>query len=287
MLFKLVEDATRRRRADPCRGDLRLFRQDLPQRDLSRTTRPSARRRPRICVPQFPLTRDATRAFNIACIEQRGITRPTTSSPRLSCRARDAGGRVTIVSSDKDLMQLVGDGVEMFDPMKNKRIGRDEVLREVRRLPRPGGRRAGAGRRFGRQRAGRAGDRDQDRGAADQRIRRSGHAAGARRRDQAAEAARGAGRECRADPDLASGWCTLDCDMPLDVALDELEVQRPRCRGAAAVPGRDGVPHAVQADRRQAGRRRARRSPTPRPDGADPETPSRAGRAAADRPGGL
>ena len=39
----------------------------------------------------------------------------------------DAGGRVTILSSDKDLMQLVGDGVEMLDPMKNKTIGVAEV----------------------------------------------------------------------------------------------------------------------------------------------------------------
>ncbi len=54
--------------------------------------------------------------------------RPTTSSPRYACQARDAGGRVTIVSSDKDLMQLVGDGVEMLDPMKNKRIDRDGVI---------------------------------------------------------------------------------------------------------------------------------------------------------------
>ncbi|MEL6211028.1 MAG: 5'-3' exonuclease H3TH domain-containing protein, partial [Pseudomonadota bacterium] len=41
--------------------------------------------------------------------------------------AREAGGRVTILSSDKDLMQLVGGGVEMLDPMKNKRLGVEEV----------------------------------------------------------------------------------------------------------------------------------------------------------------
>ena len=40
----------------------------------------------------------------------------------------EAGGRVTIISSDKDLMQLVGDGVEMFDAMKNRRINRDAVV---------------------------------------------------------------------------------------------------------------------------------------------------------------
>ena len=77
--------------------------------------------------PQIPLTRDATRAFNIACEEVEGFEADDIIAT-LACRARDAGARVTILSSDKDLMQLVGDGVEMLDPMKNKRMGRDEVL---------------------------------------------------------------------------------------------------------------------------------------------------------------
>ena len=77
--------------------------------------------------PQFPLTRDATRAFNIACIETQGFEADDLIVT-MACRARAAGGRVTIISSDKDLMQLVGDGVDMFDPMKNKRINRDEVF---------------------------------------------------------------------------------------------------------------------------------------------------------------
>ena len=76
--------------------------------------------------PQIPLTREATRAFNIACLEQAGFEADDIIAA-LSCQARDAGGRVTIVSSDKDLMQLVGDGVEMLDPMKNRRIDRDGV----------------------------------------------------------------------------------------------------------------------------------------------------------------
>jgi len=76
--------------------------------------------------PQFPLTREATRAFNVACIEAEGFEADDIIAT-LACRARDAGGRVTILSSDKDLMQLVGDGVEMLDPMKNKTIGIAEV----------------------------------------------------------------------------------------------------------------------------------------------------------------
>lgn len=77
--------------------------------------------------PQIPLTRDATRAFNIACEELEGFEADDIIAT-LSHMARDAGGRVTILSSDKDLMQLVGDGVEMLDPMKNKRIDRDGVI---------------------------------------------------------------------------------------------------------------------------------------------------------------
>ena len=76
--------------------------------------------------PQFPLTREATRAFNVACIETEGFEADDIIAT-LACRARNAGGRVTILSSDKDLMQLVGDGVEMLDPMKNKTIGVAEV----------------------------------------------------------------------------------------------------------------------------------------------------------------
>ncbi len=77
--------------------------------------------------PQIPLTRDATRAFNIACLEQEGFEADDIIAT-LACRAREAGGRVTIISSDKDLMQLVGGGVEMLDAMKNKRIDRDGVI---------------------------------------------------------------------------------------------------------------------------------------------------------------
>lgn len=76
--------------------------------------------------PQFPLTREATRAFNIACIETEGYEADDIIAT-LSCRVREAGGRVTIVSSDKDLMQLVGGGVGMMDPIKGKAIGPDEV----------------------------------------------------------------------------------------------------------------------------------------------------------------
>jgi len=81
---------------------------------------------PEDLVPQFPLTRDATRAFNIACVEREGFEADDIIAT-YSRQAREAGGRVTIISSDKDLMQLVGGGVEMLDAMKNKRIDREGV----------------------------------------------------------------------------------------------------------------------------------------------------------------
>jgi DNA polymerase-1 len=77
--------------------------------------------------PQIPLTRVATRAFNIACEEIEGFEADDIIAT-LSHMARDAGGRVTILTSDKDMMQLVGNGVEMLDPMKNKRIDREAVI---------------------------------------------------------------------------------------------------------------------------------------------------------------
>jgi len=76
--------------------------------------------------PQMPLTREATRAFNIACEEIEGFEADDIIAT-LAHQARDAGGQVTILSSDKDLMQLVGGGVVMLDPMKNKLIDADGV----------------------------------------------------------------------------------------------------------------------------------------------------------------
>lgn len=77
--------------------------------------------------PQIPLTRTATEAFNIACKELEGYEADDIIAT-LTVQARDAGGRVTIISSDKDLMQLVGGGVEMLDAMKNRVIDVDGVV---------------------------------------------------------------------------------------------------------------------------------------------------------------
>ena len=77
--------------------------------------------------PQIPLTRTATEAFNIACKEKEGFEADDIIAT-LAVQARAAGGRCTIISSDKDLMQLVGGGVEMLDAMKNKTIDREGVF---------------------------------------------------------------------------------------------------------------------------------------------------------------
>jgi DNA polymerase-1 len=99
----------------------KTFRNEIYQ--AYKAHRPPA---PEELVPQFPLIREAVRAFNVACLEQLGYE----ADDLIATYAKhvvDAGGDVTIVSSDKDLMQLVRPGVVMFDGMKNKKIGRDEV----------------------------------------------------------------------------------------------------------------------------------------------------------------
>ena len=79
-------------------------------------------------VPQFPLIRDATRAFSLPCIEEDGLE----ADDIIACYAKAAlgqGWKVTIVSSDKDLMQLVEDGrLDLYDTMNDRRIGRDYVI---------------------------------------------------------------------------------------------------------------------------------------------------------------
>ena len=77
-------------------------------------------------VPQFPMIRDATRAFSMPCIEERA---GGGRHDRLLFQGRAGQGwQVTIVSSDKDLMQLIEPGVDMLDTMNDRRIGREEVI---------------------------------------------------------------------------------------------------------------------------------------------------------------
>ncbi len=82
---------------------------------------------PEDLVPQFPLVREATRAFGVPSLEIGGYEADDIIAA-YACQVRDAGGEVVIVSSDKDLMQLVGPQVSMLDTMKNVRIGIPEVM---------------------------------------------------------------------------------------------------------------------------------------------------------------
>ena len=140
MLWKLADDL------DKAEGPTHLavvldksshsFRNELY--DQYKANRPEP---PEDLVPQFPLIRDATRAFSLPMIEEPDVE----ADDMIASYARAAtrkGWDVTIVSSDKDLMQLIGqcaddeleDGVseggciDMLDTMRNARIGREEVI---------------------------------------------------------------------------------------------------------------------------------------------------------------
>src|SRR5256886_17615491 len=78
-------------------------------------------------IPQFPLIREAVRAFDLPCLEQGGFEADDliATYTRIAC---ERGATATIVSSDKDLMQLVTDCVTMYDRMKDRRIGIAEVI---------------------------------------------------------------------------------------------------------------------------------------------------------------
>jgi DNA polymerase-1 len=83
---------------------------------------------PEDLVPQFPMIRDATRAFSLPCIEEEGLE----ADDIIACYTGAAlaqGWSVTIVSSDKDLMQLLTDpSVDLYDTMNNRRLGPDHVM---------------------------------------------------------------------------------------------------------------------------------------------------------------
>jgi len=100
----------------------RTFRNDIyPQYKAHRPELPEA------LIPQFPLLREATKVFGLPCIELDGYE----ADDLIATYARlavAAGADVTIVSSDKDLMQLVNDRVSMYDPIKLRTLGRDAVV---------------------------------------------------------------------------------------------------------------------------------------------------------------
>ncbi|MDW9363349.1 DNA polymerase I [Sinorhizobium meliloti] len=82
---------------------------------------------PEDLIPQFGLIRHATRAFNLPCIEKEGYEADDLIATYARL-AEEAGADVTIVSSDKDLMQLVTPKVSMYDSMKDKQITVPDVI---------------------------------------------------------------------------------------------------------------------------------------------------------------
>ncbi|MBU6251810.1 MAG: DNA polymerase I [Alphaproteobacteria bacterium] len=92
--------------------------------DQYKAHRPPA---PEDLVPQFPMIRDATRAFSLPCIEEIGLEADDIIASYAKA-ALAAGWLVTIVSTDKDLMQLIQPGLDMLDPMKSERLGPHAVV---------------------------------------------------------------------------------------------------------------------------------------------------------------
>jgi DNA polymerase-1 len=175
--------------------------------------------------PQFPLTREATRAFNVACLETEGYEADDIMAT-LACRAVEAGGTCTIISSDKDLMQLIRPGVDMFDPMKARAIGPDEVMEKFGVPPErvidvqslagdsvdnvPGA--PGIGLKTAALLINEYGDLDT-------LLARAGEIKQPKRREALVDNA----EQIRISRQLV----TLTCDMPMDTSLDELEIRLP------------------------------------------------------------
>ncbi|MBE7635971.1 DNA polymerase I [Sneathiella sp. P13V-1] len=126
MLFKLIQDTQRDDRVSHLAvifdTSRKTFRTDIyPEYKANRDAPPED------LIPQFPLVREATRAFNVPAIEKAGYEADDIIAT-YARQAREQDMECVIVSSDKDLMQLVGGPVTMLDPMKNKPVAEDEVF---------------------------------------------------------------------------------------------------------------------------------------------------------------
>ncbi|VAV91717.1 DNA polymerase I [hydrothermal vent metagenome] len=133
MLFKLLKDLDDGERPShlACIFDRarKTFRNDIyPDYKAHRPPAPDD------LVPQFAIIREAVTAFNVPAIDSNGFEADDIIAT-YARRAEASGFKVTIVSSDKDLMQLVGAQVTMFDSMKNRHIGPDEVFEKFGVIP--------------------------------------------------------------------------------------------------------------------------------------------------------
>ena len=209
---------------------------------------------PKELVPQFALVREAARAFGLPVIDVEGFEADDLIAAYAK-RAGDIGEPVTVVSSDKDLMQLVADGVAMWDPMKQKAIGRAEVIEKF-----------GVGPELvcdalaligdtSRQCPGRARHRPEERGPALDRVRLARGPPGQPRPDQAAQAARGAGAERGEGPALLPAGLPRRRSTPA-AAAGRAAPQAVRRAGAAPVPAHQRLQVAGGPDRPGRGRGR-------------------------------
>ena len=123
MMLRLVEDHARDYFAVIFDAKGETFRHKIYDQYKANRDAP-----PEDLLPQFPLVRDATRALNLSCIERGGFEADDIIATYAKLGA-EAGLDVVVVSSDKDLMQLVNDRVCMLDPMKQK------TLRALRPAP--------------------------------------------------------------------------------------------------------------------------------------------------------
>jgi len=190
-------------------------------------------------IPQFPLIRDAVRAFEIPCIEKSGYEADDliATYARIAC---EAGATATIVSSDKDLMQLVNECVIMYDTMKDVRIGVPEVIEkfgvppakviEVQALIGDFNGQCAGRPRYGVKTAaqliGEFGDLET-------LLKRAGEIKQDKRRQTLldnAEAAR-----------ISKKLVTLDDKVPLEVPVENLGVREPDYRALIAFPQGDGI----------------------------------------------
>ncbi|MFQ5972600.1 MAG: 5'-3' exonuclease H3TH domain-containing protein, partial [Alphaproteobacteria bacterium] len=122
MILKLMDEAEGSPVAVIFDAEARTFRNDVyPE---YKAHRPEA---PEELVPQFPMFREVTRALNLPCIEVSGYEADDLIATYAKI-AREQGLEVIIVSSDKDLMQLIRPGVWMYDPMRNRAIDAEAVV---------------------------------------------------------------------------------------------------------------------------------------------------------------
>ena len=122
MVMKLIDDTNADHIAIMFDKARKTFRSDIYAEYKANRGAP-----PDDLIPQFDLVRDAAKALNVVALDMDGYEADDLIAT-YTRQAREQGADVTIVSSDKDLMQLVGPGIVMMDAMKNKIIGPVEVM---------------------------------------------------------------------------------------------------------------------------------------------------------------